>query len=150
MANRTKYSKEICKKLEKEFANGATVEDACNNVGISIQVLYNWKNSGKIELIEAIKRGRERAINKVEHALFKNAMGFEYTEETAGKEKGKDGSEKVVIKKVKKFAYPNTTAQIFFLKNRNPAEWKDRQDISHSGNIGVQIIDDIPDGEETI
>lgn len=39
--------------------------------------------------------------------------------------------EKVVTKEVQ----PDTTAQIFWLKNRKPQQWRDRQDINHSGNI---------------
>ena len=40
---------------------------------------------------------------------------------------------------------PDTTAQIFWLKNRRPDRWRDKQDIEHSGQIGgVMIIDDIP------
>ena len=52
------------------------------------------------------------------------------------------------MEEIKKQVLPDTTAQIFFLKNRNPEDWKDRQDIAHSGSLGVQIIDDIPFGEE--
>lgn len=38
----------------------------------------------------------------------------------------------------------NTTAMIFWLKNRKRAEWRDKQEVEHSGKIKmVQIVDDI-------
>lgn len=56
-----------------------------------------------------------------------------------------NGEELVVTKEVTKEVLPDTTAQIFWLKNRRPDRWRDKQDIEHSGQIGgVTIINDIP------
>ena len=33
----------------------------------------------------------------------------------------------------------NTTAMIFWLKNRKRKEWRDKQDIEHSGEMGIEI-----------
>lgn len=53
--------------------------------------------------------------------------------------------ELVVTKEITKEVLPDTTAQIFWLKNRRPDRWRDKQDIEHSGQIGgVTIINDIP------
>lgn len=41
--------------------------------------------------------------------------------------------EKKVVKEVK----PDTTAGIFWLKNRKPTVWRDKQDVEHSGNMNV-------------
>lgn len=43
--------------------------------------------------------------------------------------------ELVVTKEVTKQVIPDTTAQIFWLKNRKPEEWRDKQDIKVEGNI---------------
>ena len=32
----------------------------------------------------------------------------------------------------------DTTAQIFWLKNRRPDKWRDKRDLEHSGGINVQ------------
>lgn len=59
--------------------------------------------------------------------------------------KTEDVGELVVTKEVIKEVQPDTTAQIFWLKNRQPDKWRDKQDVEHSGQIGgVTIINDIP------
>jgi hypothetical protein len=53
-----------------------------------------------------------------------------------------DGSvkmEMVTVERKKKFIPGNSTAQIFWLKNRKPNEWRDKQQIEHSGNVGLDI-----------
>lgn len=45
-----------------------------------------------------------------------------------------------VTKKVTKEVVPDTTAQIFWLKNRRPDKWRDKQDIEHSGGLSVRNI----------
>ena len=76
----------------------------------------------------------------MENALLKRALGYTYTE--TKKERTAEGVRTTTtIKEV----VPDTTAQIFWLKNRRPDRWRDKQDIEHSGQIGgVMIIDDIP------
>jgi len=65
------------------------------------------------EFSNALKRGKEIVDREVENALYKEAK------------KG------------------NVTAIIFWLKNRKPKEWRDKQDIDANVNVGVQIVDDI-------
>ncbi len=57
-------------------------------------------------------------------------------------ENGPDGKKvTVTVKEV----IPDTTAQIFWLKNRRPDVWRDKQEIEHGGKIGgVTIVNDIP------
>ena len=55
----------------------------------------------------------------------------------------------IVTKKVRKMVVPDTTAQIFWLKNRKPEKWRDKQDVRVEGEGLVQIIDDIPDRDPT-
>ncbi|QAT40847.1 HNH endonuclease [Clostridium sp. JN-9] len=43
----------------------------------------------------------------------------------------------ITTKIIKKEVPPDVTAQIFWLKNRKPGQWRDKQDIEHSGNMTV-------------
>lgn len=79
------------------------------------------------------KRGKEVVDREVENALLKRALGYSYDEIT---QETVDG-ELEVTKVVTKQAIPDTTAQIFWLKNRKPKEWRDRKETELSGNIGV-------------
>ncbi|MGI2329663.1 helix-turn-helix domain-containing protein [Planococcus sp. YIM B11945] len=44
-------------------------------------------------------------------------------------------SKEVVSKRVVKQVAPDVTAQIFWLKNRKPGQWRDKQEIEHSGGL---------------
>lgn len=48
-------------------------------------------------------------------------------------------TKEVLEKKVVKQVSPDTTAQIFWLKNRKPAEWRDKREIEHGGEITNNI-----------
>ena len=97
--------------------DGLTQQQIANNLGISIDTLIENKKKYS-EFNNALKKGKEVVDFEVENALLKRALGYEYEEETY--ENG------ILTKKVKKQVPPDTTAQIFWLKNRKPNNWKDR------------------------
>lgn len=139
-------------KLEAWARDGLTDEQVAANAGITAKTLYEWKKQYG-EICEALKRGKEVIDIEVENALLQKAMGFKETVKKAIKVKevlyqdGKRKSEKEHIEYADEEVYvpPDTTAQIFWLKNRRPDRWRDKQDIEHSGQIGgVTIINDIP------
>lgn len=121
-------------KLEGWARDGLTDEQIAQNMGISPSTLYEWKKKYS-ELTESLKRGKEVVDRQVENALFKSAMGYTYDEVT--KEVSEDG-ELFVSKVVSKQMAPNTTAQIFWLKNRKPAEWRDKRETELSGGVDVK------------
>lgn len=77
-------------------------------------------------LSAVLKKGREVIDFEVEGALIKRALGYSYVEVT--KELVEDettgSAELKVVKTVTKQVAPDVTAQIFWLKNRKPNEWK--------------------------
>ncbi|WP_055185362.1 hypothetical protein, partial [Clostridium paraputrificum] len=89
------------------------------------------------ELSERLKKGKEIVDVQVENALLKRALGYKYEEVTKEKVLNKDTGEYElkVTKVVTKEVQPDTTAEIFWLKNRKPETWRDKKDIEHSGNI---------------
>ena len=103
--------------LEGWAKSGLTDEQIAKNIGINRTTLYDWKKK-EVNIADALKKGKEVIDFEVENALLKRALGYEYEEETY--ENG------ILTKKVKKQVPPDTTAQIFWLKNRKPNNWKDR------------------------
>lgn len=97
--------------------DGLTQQQIADNLGISIDTLIENKKKYS-EFNNALKKGKEVIDFEVENALLKRALGYEYEEETY--ENG------ILTKKVKKHVAPDTTAQIFWLKNRKSNNWKDR------------------------
>lgn len=112
-------------RIEGWARDGLTDEQIANNIGISVSCLNNWKNK-YVEILESLKRGKEVVDRQVENALLKRALGYEYTETT--REYIPELNEMKTTKKVTKQVAPDTTAQIFWLKNRKPDKWRDKQE----------------------
>ena len=128
-------------KLEAWARDGLIDEQIAANIGISRETLYQWKNKYS-DISDALKRGKEVVDIQVENALLKRAFGYEYTEVTQEVcENAETGEMELhVTKKVTKEVVPDTTAQIFWLKNRRTDKWRDKQDIEHSGGLSVRSV----------
>ncbi len=114
---------------------GAIDSDLAKMFGVSTVTINNWKHSSE-EFFWAMKAGKEEANHTVERSLFKSAQGSYYEEEEAKVIQISKFEQKVVKETVKKYLPPNVTAQIFFLKNRMPEEYRDRHDFE--GKVEVQ------------
>nr|DAJ32051.1 MAG TPA: terminase small subunit [Caudoviricetes sp.] len=114
-------------KIQGWARDGLIDEQIAHNMGITTKTLYEWKNKYG-EISEALKKGKEVIDRQVENALLKRALGYAYDETTY-----EDGVE---TKRVTKEVAPDTTAQIFWLKNRKPAEWRDK--IEQQQTVTIQ------------
>ncbi|PFL01173.1 transposase [Priestia megaterium] len=142
-----KYEKWIAEEglvlLEGWARNGLTDEQIAHNVGVSRSTLNDWKKKYP-DISDALKKGKEVVDLQVENALLKRALGYEYeevTQESQWNEKN-NKYELVITKCVKKRQAPDTTAQIFWLKNRRPDKWRDKQDVEHTGDMDLNIVID--------
>lgn len=139
-----KYSAEITEKICRHLKKGNTITTTCQAVGISKDTFYEWVKK-KADFADAIKKAKAIPDKKVENALYKSAtMGHKYTEKEY---KGVAVGEKVkmiLVKTVKKIIPPNITAQIFYLKNRQPGEWKDRLNFDVNGNLNIKVVTAVP------
>ena len=109
-------------KLEAWARDGLIDEQIAKNMGITPSTLYEWKKNYS-EISESLKKGKEVVDIQVENALLKRALGYSYKE--IKEEKTVDGKRVTVTTKE---VVPDTTAQIFWLKNRRPERWMDKQD----------------------
>lgn len=121
----------VCRKAESLAAQGLTMKQIASVLGMGETTIYE-----KVKVFpkfrEAIKRGQNVGVGVIVNAMFENARGLTITEFKVLKDK--DGNEKVV--EIEKKLAPNVVAGIFYLKNRG--EWKDKQDVEHSGNVTHQ------------
>ena len=111
-------------KLTAWARNGLIDKQIAHNIGISVKTLYEWKNSYS-DIRDALKNGKEVVDIMVENALFRRAVGYKYTEITKERRNGELEVTKEIVKEVS----PDTTAQIFWLKNRLPGMWRDRKEM---------------------
>ena len=107
--------------LEGWARSGLTDEQIAKNIGINRTTLYDWKKK-EVNIADALKRGKEVIDFEVENALLKKALGYTIT--IKEEKLDKDGCVHTLEKDV--HIPPDTTAQIFWLKNRKPNNWKDR------------------------
>jgi transcriptional regulator with XRE-family HTH domain len=129
--------------LRKWARNGLTDAEIAENIGITATTLYNWKNN-HVEIFEALKKTKDIYDSEVEEALEKAALGYYVWEEEWRRDP--DTGDMVMFKKEKKWIKPDTTAQIFWLKNRDRQHWRDKQDITldaENDEIGVIALPQI-------
>ncbi|WP_304341598.1 transposase [Metaclostridioides mangenotii] len=117
-------------KIEGWARDGLTNKQISQNIGISEETLYKWIVK-YTELSESLKRGKEVVDREVENALLKRALGYEYIETT----REGIGDQLKVTKEVTKQVAPDVTAQIFWLKNRKPEDWREKKEVEHTGEI---------------
>lgn len=125
-------------KIEGWARDGLTDEQIAENMNITRSTLYEWKKKYS-DISDTLKKGKEVVDRQVENALLKRALGFSYDEiikeRVLDKQTGENKLE--VTKVITREALPDTTAQIFWLKNRKPEEWRDKQSVDVSGNMNV-------------
>lgn len=117
--------------------DGLTQKDIAKNMHVSESSLRDWKKKFP-EINDALKEGKDAADRVVENALYKSATGYtvkvrepvkiklvDYDPETGRKIRETETWQAIE----KEIYYPaNVTAQIFWLKNRKPDQWRDRVD----------------------
>ena len=104
-------------------------------MGISRKTLIEWKSKYS-DISDALKKGREISDYIIENALFQRAKGYTATVKKAIKVKkpyyddeGRRIDEECVEIVEEEMHVPgDVTAQIFYLKNRKPSNWKDKPD----------------------
>ena len=132
-------------KIEGWARDGLTDEQIANNIGITAKTLYEWKKRFG-DICESLKRGKDVIDRQVENSLLKRALGYKYTEITREAVKDPDSGdiEMRVTKEVTKTVVPDTTAQIFWLKNRKPDKWRDKP--VHEDTSELDKLDEILKG----
>lgn len=143
----TKYKKEFVEQAEKICALGATDFDLADFFGVSDRTIYRWSQAHP-EFCQALKTGKAEADERVVNSLYRKAVGFEQEEVKIFMPAG--ASKPVYATYTAKHA-PDTTAAIFWLKNRQPGEWRDAKQTELSGPnggaINVRDVDDLSDEE---
>lgn len=110
---------------------GHTVDEMAKVIGVNRDTIFEWQNKYP-DFSDALKEGKAVADSNVEAALYKRAVGYEYEEiKTVN-----DGER---VEKTTKQVAPDVTAQIFWLKNRLPREWRDKTSTELTGKDGGPV-----------
>lgn len=130
MARPSKYNPKYHIPWAKSLAmEGLTEKQIATSMEVAMSTFSKWKKEFP-EFAEAVEKGKEPADAQVELSLFKRANGYTYKEKKVIVAMDKDGNQKPArIETVEKEVAPDVTACIFWLKNRRPDKYRDKQDI---------------------
>lgn len=131
----TAYKPECAEQAEKLCKLGATDVELADFFKVSINTIANWQRQHP-EFLGALKAGKEEADNRVERSLFHRANGYTFESEKVFQFQGE-----IVRAETREHVPPDTTACIFWLKNRRPDLWRDKQDHEHSGSVKLEHIE---------
>ena len=137
---KSKYEDTFPLLAEGYAREGMIDKEIAKKLGICLAAYYKYQNQ-YIEFMEAIKRGKAPVDVEVENSLLKRTKGFDYEETTVEYKpvaEGQKASPKS-IKKTTKFIVPDVTACIFWLKNRKPDKWRDKQEIEAGEGLKAMI-----------
>jgi len=130
------------KAVERMAGLGLTDVEMSYVIGIDEVTLNRWKKDPKF--CQSLKKGKLISDQKVIQSLYKRALGYKYDEVTYEKSKGgglgvglKKGEKDIEVTSIKhvptnktkvvtKEVAPDTTACIFWLKNRRKQDWRDK------------------------
>lgn len=135
------YKPEFAELARKFCCLGATDADLAKFFEVNVDTIHEWKkvHSG---FSDSIKAGKEQADSEVASKLFHRATGYEHPEDDIRTVSMGDGagSEIVITPTVKRYP-PDTTAAIFWLKNRRPDLWRDKvhQEISVDQTLAERL-----------
>lgn len=133
MGRPSSYKLEYAKQAEKLALLGATDQEIADFFDVDVRTVYRWKHDHD-DFCQALKTGKEVCDSRVERSLYQRAIGYEQDEVKIFMPSG--ASEPVYAPYRAKVA-PDTTAAIFWLKNRRSDLWRDKQEQHHTGELNL-------------
>ena len=125
---------------------GMTIAEIGKAMGVSRATINRWMAENE-DFKKAIDDGRDTSDAKVEKSLYQRAIGYTYKEKKVIMTLDKDGNQMPArIETTEKHVPPDTTAQIFWLKNRKRDRYKDKWDMEV--NTDKEIVFNIVGSKE--
>ncbi|WP_320194971.1 helix-turn-helix domain-containing protein [Agrobacterium rosae] len=123
MARPTAYKPEYAEQAEKLCALGATDIDLAAFFKVTDRTIQRWKLDHE-EFCQSLKVGKDVPDENVKRSLYQRAIGYSHPDTDI---RVIDGA--VVKTEIVKHYPPDTTAGIFWMKNRDPKNWRDKQEV---------------------
>jgi hypothetical protein len=128
----SKFKPEFVEQARQLCELGATDREVAEFFEVTEQTLNNWK-AAHPAFFESLKLGKESADKRVEQSLYRRALGYSHDSVHVSNFQGV-----VTLTPVVEQYPPDTTAAIFWLKNRRPEQWRDIRAVEHAGSIQHQ------------
>ena len=137
---KSKFKQTMLREVYNYAVLGATDKQISDLIGVQVSTFDKWKASNP-KLADTLERGKCQADALVEQALYHKAIGYSHPDIQYFNYRGR-----IIAQPCTKHYPPDTTAQIFWLKNRRRERWAEVSELhmKHSGSIGLRKIEDIP------
>lgn len=132
------FNEKLADTFARLSAAGKTLEEIADVLGVSSRTLNRWMGEHQ-ELRLAVKESRQIADELVEASLYSRALGYSHPEEKAFCFEGC-----VVTHESVKHYPPDTTAAMFWLRNRQPERWKEKTegDVNINNTMNMNALTD--------
>ena len=136
MARPTKFGVSIKKQILAMARKGGFIDtDMAEICGVTRQTFDNWKKAHP-RFFASLKDAKHEADKSVVKSLYERAMGYEHPEERIFCNSDGDVT---TVQTVKHYP-PDPTSMIFWLKNRDKENWRDKHDYEHTGKDGEPLF----------
>ena len=136
MARPSKYKAEYDEQAYKLCLLGATDKEIATFFNTTEQTINNWKKDHPT-FFESLKKGKGAADSKVAEKLYQRALGYSHPEDKIFNANGQP----LIVPTMKHYP-PDSTAAIFWLKNRRKEDWRDRQELTGANGepLTIEIV----------
>lgn len=131
---KSEYRIEYADQALKLCLLGATDKELSEFFSVSEQTLNKLKKDYP-EFLESLKKGKNIADANVASRLYNRAIGYNCKATKFATSNGKITDSKEFIEHYP----PDTTAAIFWLKNRQPEKWRDKKEVDANVNLGDEL-----------
>ena len=128
----TKFDAAFAEQAKLLCEKGFTDQELAEFFKVHVATIYRWLAKYP-EFCEAIKSGKDASDERVERSLYHKAIGYTFESEKIFQFQGK-----VVRAKSVEHVPPDTTAAIFWLKNRRKEQWRDRHEVDQNVNVSIE------------
>jgi len=142
----SKYQASYAKQAAKLCKLGAIDRELAEFFEVSEVTINAWKAKHP-NFLKSLKAGKEEADDRVERSLYQRAVGYSHPDVHVSNYQGA-----ATFTEITKHYPPDTTACIFWLKNRQRDKWRDKIDLAHSGGVNLtheEALDQL-DGDEPV
>ena len=133
MGRPSRYKAEYADQAYKFCLLGATDARLGEFFEVDEATIHRWKLAHE-EFCESIKRGKDVADAEIAQALFHRAKGYSHQAVKIFNNQGE-----IIVEPYIEHYPPDTGAAMAWLKNRQPKQWRDKQDIEHSGELNIKV-----------
>lgn len=136
MTGQTSFKPEYTATAHKLASLGATDREIADVLGVSERTINRWKHT-QPDFSGELRLGKEAADDRVEQSLYRRAIGYTYDAVKVFTHNGQP-----VIAEYVEHIPPDTTAAIFWLKNRRSDDWRDKQHLDFKDTSRAGEMDD--------